>query len=429
MADMLVRKLKEPLDAELTAPACKYYTHRAFILGSLAEGETTILGTSDADDNMSTVRAIRGLGARVERMQGGYRVWGGPYHTPDDVINVGNSGTTIQFMLGLASTAPGTTVFTGDDSIRRRPFGPLLEALQKWGVPCWSTRGNGMAPIVVRQNLGLKPVAETSGWISQWVSSLVLLAPSAGQDVTVRVTTPADSPTYVAITMSMMAQCGVRVEHSDDYRTFSIPAPQRFRPTAFHVPGDFALAAYGLVAAAILGGRVKYTNLDINSIQAEKGIIPFLQQMGADLRIDADAKTIELQGGKRLKAVEWDGNDSPDVIPIMVLACALAEGKSRLYNIAQLRAKESNRLAEMLQLNQMGAKVRELEDGLEVDGVAKLHGASLDSVFDHRLAMTWTIAGSVAEGETLVKGVEAATVSYPDFLPDMRILGVDFQRA
>jgi 3-phosphoshikimate 1-carboxyvinyltransferase len=117
------------------------------------------------------------------------------------------------------------------------------------------------------------------------------------------------------------------------------------------------------------------------------------------------------------------------VIPIMVLACALAEGKSRLYNIAQLRAKESNRLAEMLQLNQMGAKVRELEDGLEVDGVAKLHGASLDSVFDHRLAMTWTIAGSVAEGETLVKGVEAATVSYPDFLPDMRILGVDFQRA
>jgi 3-phosphoshikimate 1-carboxyvinyltransferase len=427
MADMLVRKLKKALDAELVAPACKYYTHRAFILGSLAEGETTVLGTSDADDNMSTVRAIRGLGARVEQIPGGYKVWGGSYRTPDDIINVGNSGTTIQFMLGLASTAPGTTVFTGDGSIRCRPFGPLNEALQKWGVPCWSTRGNGMAPIVVRKNEGLKPVAETSGWISQWVSSLVLLAPFAGQDVIVRVTTPADSPTYVQITMSMMAQCGVRVERSDDCRVYSIPAPQKFHPTTFQIPGDFALAAYGLVAAAITGGRVKYTNLDINSIQAEKGIIPFLQEMGADLRIDAEAKMIELHGGRRLRAIDWDGNDSPDVIPIMALACALAEGKSRLFNIAQLRAKESNRLAEMLQLNKMGAQVREMEDGLEIEGVDRLHGAAMDSVFDHRLAMTWMIAGCAAEVETVVKGVEAASISYPDFLRDMKMLGADFE--
>lgn len=425
MADMIVRQRKEPLDAELAAPACKYYTHRAFILGSLAQGETTIVGTSDADDNMSTVRAIRGLGSKVERIPHGYTVGGGPYHTPDDVINVGNSGTTIMFMMGLASTAPGTTVFTGDSSIRCRPYGPLMEALNRWGVPCWSTRGNGMAPIVVRETPGLKPVAETSGWISQWVSSLVLLAPFAGQDVTVRVTTPTDAPTYVSITMSMMEQCGVRVEHSEDYRTFSIPAPQRFQPAHFHIPGDFALAAYGLVAAAILGGRVKYTNLDINSIQAEKGIIPFLQAMGADLRISAEDKTIEMFGTRRLKAVDWNANDSPDVVPIMTLACALAEGKSRLYNVAQLRAKESNRLVEMLQLNKMGAKVRELEDGLEIEGVDRLHGAQLDSVFDHRIAMTWTIAACAAEGETLVKGVEAATVSYPDFLKDMQILGVN----
>jgi 3-phosphoshikimate 1-carboxyvinyltransferase len=424
---MLVRKLKLPLDAELVAPACKYYTHRAFILGSLAEGETTILGTSDADDNMSTVRAIRGLGARVERIPGGYRVLGGSYQTPNDVINVGNSGTTIQFMLGLASTAPGTTVFTGDDSIRRRPFGPLLEALNGWGVPCWSTRGNGMAPLVVSKNLGLKPVVETSGWISQWVSALVLLAPFAEQDVTIQVTTPIDAPSYVRITMDMMGQCGVTVQHVDGCRSYSIPAPQIFRPTTFQIPGDFALAAYGLVATALIGGCVKYANLDIDSIQAEKGIITFLQRMGCDLRLDAAAKTVELHGGQRLRAIEWDGNDTPDVIPIMTLACALAKGKSRLFNIAQLRAKESNRLAEMLQLNRMGAKVKETEDGLEIEGVDRLYGAELDSVSDHRMAMTWVVAGSVAEGETVVKGVEAASVSYPDFLQDMNTLAVDFQ--
>ncbi len=249
MTDLLVRKLTSPLNAELVAPPCKYYTHRAFILGSLADGETTVLGTSDADDNMSTVRAICALGARVEKIQGGYKVFGGPYQTPDDVINVGNSGTTIQFMMGLASTAPGTTVFTGDASIRRRPVGPLIDALNRWGVPCWSTRGNGLAPIVVQSHRGLKPVVETSGWISQWVSALLLLAPFAGRDVEVRVLDRVDAPTYVRSTIFAMEVFGVRVHESDDFCRFFIPSGQRFSPATFVVPGDFALAAYGLVAA------------------------------------------------------------------------------------------------------------------------------------------------------------------------------------
>jgi len=428
MADLLVRKLTGHLDAEIEAPPCKYYTHRAFILGSLAKGETTITGTSDAEDNMSTVRVIRAFGARVERIHGGYKVWGGPYQTPDNVIDVGNSGTTIQFMMGLASTAPGTSVFTGDQSIRRRPFGPLIDALNRWGVPCWSTRGTGQAPIVVQPHKGLKPVVESSGWISQWISSLVLLAPFAGRDAEVRVVDALDSPTYVRTTIYMMDLFGVRVHASDDFRTFCIPTGQHFTPATFRIPGDFALAAYGFVAAALAGGRVRYTNLDINSIQAEKGIIPFLQGMGADLRIDAESKSIELVGGRPLKAIEWDGNDSPDVVPIMTLACALARGKSTIYNIAQLRVKESDRLAEMRQLNKMGARVEVFEDRLEIRGVDRLHGAELDSAYDHRLAMTWTIAGSLAEGETLVKDVDVAAVSYPAFLSDMERLGLKFER-
>lgn len=428
MTDLLVRKLTKPLDATLVAPPCKYYTHRAFILGSLADGETTVLGTSDADDNMSTVRAISALGAKVERIQGGYKVRGGPYQTPDDVINVGNSGTTIQFMMGLASTAPGTTVFTGDASIRRRPFGPLIDALNRWGVPCWSTRGNGLAPIVVQSHRGLKPVVEASGWISQWISALILLAPFAGRDVEVRVLDHVDAPTYVRSTIYAMEVFGVHVHESDDFRRFLIPSGQRFRPATFFIPGDFALAAYGLVAAALGGGRVVYHNLDIDSIQAEKGIIPFLQQMGADLHIDARAKTVELRGGRRLKAIEWDGNDTPDVVPIMTLACALAEGKSTIYNIAQLKVKESDRLSEMLQLNKMGAKVEAFDDRLVIHGVDGLHGATMDSVADHRLAMTWTIAGGLAEGETVVRDVDVAAVSYPAFLDDMERLGMCFER-
>jgi 3-phosphoshikimate 1-carboxyvinyltransferase len=427
MTDIIIRKIDRPLDAELAAPPCKYFTHRAFILGSLAEGETKVLGTSEAEDNVSCVRAIRALGAQVARIPGGYKLWGGPYRPPDDVINVGNSGTTIQFLLGLASTAPGTTVFTGDESTRRRPLGPLVEALNKWGVPCWSTRGNGMAPLVVEQHSGLKPVVESSGWISQWISALLLIAPFAEQETTILITTPADAPTYVRLTIDMMAQCGITVHASDDHRSYVIPAPQKFSPTDFRVPGDFALAAYGLVAAALNGGRVKCTNLDITSIQAEKGILTFLQQMGADLIVDQDARSVELRGGARLRAIEWDGNDTPDSVPLMTLVSALARGKSVIYNISQLKAKESDRLAAMLQLNKMGAKVSVFDDRLEIDGVETLHGANLDSLLDHRLAMTWTIAGAVAEGETLARGADMAAVSYPDFLEDMRRLGLDYE--
>ena len=150
MADLLIRRFAGGFDGEMRAPASKYYTHRAFVLGALAEGETLALGTSEALDNVSTVRAIKALGAEVERIQGGYKIRGRPFQTPDNVIDVGNSGSTLQFLLGLASRAPGDTVFTGDASIRSRPLGPYIEALNRWGIECFSTRGNGLPPVVVR---------------------------------------------------------------------------------------------------------------------------------------------------------------------------------------------------------------------------------------------------------------------------------------
>ena len=427
MSDLLVRKAKGGFEGTMEAPPAKYYTHRAFIFGSLAEGVTTVLNTSDAADNMSTAHALRLLGTQIERIENGYQVTGGPYRTPDDVLDVGNSGSTITFLMGLASTAPGTCVFTGDHTLRKRPLGPLLEAMNNWGVPCWSTRNNGLPPIVVQHHKELKPVVEVNGFISQYVSSVIMLAPFAGKDVTVRVLGRLNEPTYIATTIYAMGQFGVRVIPAEDYQSFTIPAGQTFRPITFEVPGDFALAAYGLAVAALTGSRLTYTNLDINSIQAEKGFITFLQEMGADLTIDAEAKTVTIRGGKRLKGIEWDGNDTPDMVPLMSVLCALAEGKSRIYNVEQVRYKESNRVTEMLQLNKMGARVSELRDGLAFEGVEKLHGARMISQHDHRLAMAWVVAGLMAEGETYVTEAEVAAISYPDFLKDMKRLGMDIQ--
>jgi len=414
----------------MRAPAAKIYTHRALILGSLGRGESLALGTSEALDNLSTFRALRLFGIEIERVQGGYKIHGGAYETPADVIDVGNSGSTLQFLMGLASRAPGTTVFTGDASIRgRRPLGPYIEALNRWGIECWSTRGNGMAPVVVRHanSRRLASVVECKGTISQWITGLLLLAPFAEKDVTVRVVEDFNEPTYVATTIYSMGLFGVKVEASEDFRTFFVPRGQMYKPATMHIPGDFALAAHGLVLAALSDSHLICTNLDMESVQAEKGIIPFLQQAGVDVRIDREAKKVEIFGGKRPKGLEWDANDTPDLLPILSVFCALAEGRSRIYNIPHARLKESDRLSAMMQLNKMGAKVKEYPDALEFEGVQRLHGARIESFHDHRVQMAFAVAGCLAEGETYISEPYIASVSYPDFIPDMQRLGVEIQ--
>jgi 3-phosphoshikimate 1-carboxyvinyltransferase len=254
-----------------------------------------------------------------------------------------------------------------------------------------------------------------------------MMAPFAGKDVTVRVRGGLNEPTYVGLTVHTMRMFGVEVVPAKDWQSFTIAAGQTFKPTVFEVPGDFALAAYGLSVAALTGSRLTYTNLDINSVQPEKGFIDFLQEMGANLSIDAEAKTVTIEGGARLQGIEWDGNDTPDMVPLMAVLCALAEGKSRLYNVEQVRYKESDRISQMLQLNKMGARVTEFKDGLEFEGVKSLQGARMLSVGDHRLAMGWVVAGLMAEGETIVSEAEVVSISYPGFLKDMGRLGMDIQ--
>jgi 3-phosphoshikimate 1-carboxyvinyltransferase len=427
MSNLAIHGPTKGFEGTLVAPPSKYYTHRAFILGSLAEGESMATGTAEALDNVSTVRAIGAFGTRVERIAGGYKIRGGPYQTPDNIIDVGNSGTTMQFLLGLASTAPGTTVLTGDGSIRQRPLGPLLEALNRWGVECWSSRGNGLPPVVVKPFKELKPAVESVGTISQWISGLILLAPFAGKDAWVHVQGGLNEPTYVATTLHCMKLFGIDVQPSDDFQSFLIPAGQKYKPAQMHIPGDFALAANGLVLAAHSDSHVRYENLDMASVQAEKGVIPILQRMGADLRIDNHKKTIELFGGKPLKGIEVDANDTPDIVPIITLLLALAKGKSRIYNAAQVRLKECDRLAAMTQLNKMGAKIIERPDGLDIEGVDRLHGAQMDSLLDHRVQMTFVLAGLLAQGTTSVSDAEVAAISYPGFLEDMRRLGLGIE--
>jgi len=425
MSFLAIRKVS-PFDARMVAPPSKYHTHRAFILASLVDGESRITRISESLGNMATLRCLSLLGTRFERSQEGYTVWGSPYQTPEDVLDVGNSGSTIYFLLALASTAPEAVVFTGDASVRSRPQKPYLETLNRWGIEAWSTRGDGRLPIVVKHQdpKRLGPYVEVDGLLSQWRTGLMLLAPLTGHDVKVTITGTVQEPSYAAMTVAMMKQFGIEVIASPDHRSYLIPGNQYYGPATIQIPGDISLVSFGLALAALTGSHLVWSNIDLTTVHPESAIIPALQRMGADLRINPDARSVEITGGRRLKGIEVDCGDASDMVPILSVLFALAEGKSRIKNAYQVHFKESDRLAAMLQLNKMGAKVKETADGLEFEGVEKLRGATIDSFHDHRVQMSFAVAGSVAEGTTFVSDPEAASMSYPSFLSDIREIGV-----
>jgi 3-phosphoshikimate 1-carboxyvinyltransferase len=428
MSFLAIRRAN-PFDAKMVAPPSKYHTHRAFILASLSEGESHITKISESLDNMATLRCLSLLGTRFERSQDGYTVWGGPYQTPENVLDVGNSGSTIYFLLALASTAPEAVIFTGDASVRSRPQKPYLEALNRWGIEAWSTRGDGRPPIVVkhRDPKRLGPYVEVDGLISQWRTGLILLAPLTSNEVKVTTIGVVQETTYVSMTIDMMRQFGVEVIASSDHRSYVIPRKQYYIPTTIQIPGDISLASFALALAALTGSHLVCSNIDLTKIHPEAAIIGALKRMGADLRINPEAQSVEITGGQRLKGIDVDCSEASDMVPILSVLFALAEGRSRIQNAYQVRFKESDRLTAMCQLNKMGARVKETADGLEFEGVEKLRGATIDSFHDHRVQMSFVIAGSVAEGTTHVSDPLAASISYPNFLPDIREIGVPIE--
>lgn len=426
MSSLTVTPLQRPIDGVLKAPPSKYHTHRGLILGALAEGESKVTGISKSLDNLSTMQCLSLLGTRFEPIEGGYRIIGRPFHAAEDVLDCGNSGSTIHFLLGVAATAPETTIFTGDASLRSRPLGPYIQALNRWGIEVWSSRGNGMLPAVIRHHdvTQLSDRVTINGAISPWTTGLILLAPFTGHDVTVEIENgKLNEGSYTELMIKMMQDFGVRVEYPADRSSFFVPGGQQYRPAAAAIPGDIALASFGLVLAAITGSRMRYTNLDLDIYHPEARIIDALQRMGADVRIDRQAKTVEVVGGRALKGIVMDCNDSPDMVPILSVLMANAEGESRIVNAEQLRFKECDRLAAMCQLNKMGAQVTETQDGLIIQGGRPLQGAELESYHDHRVLMSFVVAGLAAKGESTISDPGAAAVSYPGFIDDIKAMG------
>jgi len=417
------------LGGRVSVPGDKSISHRALMLGAIASGETEIRGLLLGEDPRSTAACLQAMGAEISPLNSDrVRVSGVGevgLREPGDVLNAGNSGTTLRLMLGLLASQAGCFfAVTGDASLRSRPMSRVVQPLQQMGAQIWGRNGASVAPLAV-SGRSLQGIEYHSPIASAQVKSCILLAGLRTQGKTT-VVEPAVSRDH---SERMLRAFGAEIEVDGDRRSVTVTGGSRLTGQTVVVPGDISSAAFWLVAGAIVpGAEIVVENVGVNPTRT--GILEALEMMDADIsreneREVAGEPVADLRVRSRvLKACTIGGDVIPrliDEVPILAVAAAFASGTTTIRDAAELRVKESDRLAAMAtQLNKMGARVTELPDGLEIVGGADLKGTEVESYGDHRIAMSLAIAALRSSGTTYIQQAEAASISYPGFVKTLR---------
>lgn len=409
------------LKGTVKIPGSKSHTIRAVAIASLAEGESIIKFPLHSQDTLSAVNAYRSLGVDITTEENRWTVHGkgGVWDIPQDVIDVGNSGTTMCIILGSSALInEGMIVITGDTQVRKRPIGPLINSLNDLGANIISTRKNNLPPVVVQGKLrGGQTALEAIS--SQYLSSLLINTPLAENETTIDILLLNERP-YVEMTLAWLKEHGIQVEYDDEFKKFRIPKNQKYKPVNKQIPGDFSSATFFLCAGALPDNEVICEGLDINDTQGDKKVLDYLKQMGATVEINKN--TIRVTA-KQLIGCDIDLNATPDALPMMAVMGCFASGKTRLYNVPQARLKETDRISAMREeLTKLGARITELPDGLEIEESPMTPG-KVDGHGDHRIVMALAIAGTMLPGTTIVEGYEAVDVTFPTFLESLQKIG------
>ena len=405
-------------DAVIAIPGSKSYTHRALVLSSLADGESLLTHALRCEDTERTARGLVNFGAETFWEGNDVRVLGtgGKLEGSGDRIDVGNSGTSMRFLTALAALKRGVTVLDGNERMRKRPIRELLVGLGELGVRSYSQKENGFPPVVVDSEGLDGGTARIKGEeSSQFLSGLLMVAPYARKDVNIQVAGSLSSKPYVDITLAAMSSFGVGVRNQG-YRSFSIQAGQRYCPQQYLIEGDASNASYFFSAAAVCRGRVEVKNLNPASLQGDLGFLDILERMGC--RINRKSDRIEVQGAE-LHGIKIDMNEMPDLVPTLAVTAAFARGRTVIQNIGHLRLKESDRIhALATELSKMGTRIDEKKDGLEIEG-GRPHGAEIETYDDHRMAMSFAVAGLAVPGIRIL-GERCVDKSFPEFWETLR---------
>ncbi|MDX9840217.1 MAG: 3-phosphoshikimate 1-carboxyvinyltransferase [Desulfobulbus sp.] len=414
------------IDTTVSVPGSKSLTQRALIASALASGDSQLLGPLASEDTRYTIAALTAMGLRVDTSDPDcWRVagTGGCIETPAADIFLGNNGTATRFLTSLAALGQGRFRITGSERMAQRPILPLLEALHGWGADIVSEAGTGCPPLTIEAHglTGGRTVLP-EGRSSQYLSSLLLVAPYADSPAELAVRGAILSQPYVRMTLAVMAAFGIQVEAAPALNAFRIPRGT-YQARTYAIEGDASSASYFWAAAAVSGGRVTVTNVPRPSLQGDTNLLACLERMGC--RIDSSASGLTVTGPEQLHGIEVDMGDMPDVAPTLAVVAAFAEGTTVIDNIAHLRIKECDRLSAVVcELRKLGVEAEEEPARMIIRGRGgrNLHGATISTYEDHRMAMSFAVAGLRVPGVVIAEE-DCVAKSFPDFWQRFRLLG------
>jgi 3-phosphoshikimate 1-carboxyvinyltransferase len=421
-----------PIRGDISMPPSKTHSFRALILAALADGISLIRRPKISSDWHEAVKAMRLYGAQIREIEPEvFQIQGvaGKLQTPEDVINVNNSGTMLVFIAGVAAACPGWTILTGDESLRklRKITRNFMPPFQELGITVISTKEDGMAPFVFKGKVN-GGTAHMDGVGCQPVFSVLIASALSEKPVEIYVDNPGETA-YIDLLLYWFARAGLAFDNvGNQHRHYRFPGNPPPRPFDAAIPYEWSAPGYPLLAALITpNSEVTVKGMDLTDPYGDKQMIYILQKMGADIAIEDKVITARTS---QLKGLEVDMNALPDQVPTLAVAACFAHGETTIKNALTARWKECDRIAAVCrELKKMGAKITEKEDGLVVhqDGTWQLSGAGIDGYYDHRMVMAFSVAGLGARGETKISDAQMVEKSYDTYIGEMKQAGADFE--
>lgn len=410
---MIEIKPRRLTGCSVSVPGSKSYTHRILIAVSLADGSCVVENGLQSEDTLLTMGALKQMGVAIGITGNRFHVDGksGVLKAPQKPVYLGNSGTSMRLLAGVAALCRGVCTLTGSDRMKQRPIQDLLDALSNIGVEAKSVDRNGCPPIEIFGGAVKGGKTDLRCKISsQFLSSLLLMGPYTQEGIDIRVVEGPVSKPYIDMTVDVMQRCGVNVDRTG-YDRFFVPGGQIYRAGTYVVEPDCSQAGYFWGAAAITGARVKVLGINRNTRQGDVRFAKMLGKMGCDVKEDPDG--ISVKGGD-LKAIDADMADMPDMVPTLAVVAAFAKGTTRIENVAHLKAKESDRLGSVVnELVKMGIDADCTESGMTIRG-GRPKRAEINTYNDHRMAMSFSMAGLKVPG-IIIKDEQCVEKSFPNY--------------
>lgn len=404
------------LKGTINVPSSKSLCHRAIIAACLANGKSVIRNVTYSNDILATIEGMKSLGATINRYDEYLEIIGSNVKRINKVIDADESGSTLRFLIPIATTINEDVTFVGKNNLPNRPLDVYFDIFNEQGIKY--EYQDKYLPLTISGALHPGVYNVRGDVSSQFITGLLYALPLLNGESVINITTPLESKGYIDLTLDVLKKFGIIVEKSKN--GYKIPGNQEYKPFDYIVEGDFSQAAFYLVAD-MLGSEVSLKQMKLNSLQGDKKILNDIMDFGGLIYYDNELLSCKRRENKRARI---NFSQSPDLGPILSVLAALSRGKSKFVDVKRLRIKECDRVSAMEEeLTKLGANVESSYDKMKFVGVDALHGAEVDAHKDHRIAMALAIAGTVCDGDVTILNAECVSKSYPNFFEDFASLG------